>query len=210
MISPAVSALADAALLLPAAFLVLVGLALLREGRLMLAFAVSLASAAVAIILLKLVFHACGHAITDVRVVSPSGHVSFGTVFYGALAIMLAAGHGRRLRVAAAIGTVLLLVAVGISRVRTGAHSSAEVVIGFAVGAAAVGLFALLHRWAGRPRLPWIPFAAGFAVALIMLGGSHFSLERNIAHYARRLALDLAVCASGTESATRRFSSDRR
>lgn len=208
MISPAVSALADAALLLPASTLVLLYLAALREGRLMLAFAVSLGAAAVATILLKLVFHACGHAITEMRVVSPSGHVAFGTVFYGALAIMLAAGHGRAPRRLAGAATILFLVAVGISRVRTGAHSTAEVLIGFAVGATAVALFWLLHRWAGRPRLAWMPVAAGFAVALLLLGGNHFSLEGRIARHARDFAAALDVCAP-PPGGGRRFSSER-
>lgn len=209
MISPAISALADAALLLPAAALLLLYLGLLREGRLTIAFAASLTAAAVTTILLKLALHACGHAITDVRVISPSGHVSFGTVFYGALAVMLATGRDRRVRVGAAVGTVLLVLAIGISRVRVGAHSIPEVLIGFAIGGAAVGLFAALHRWSARPRLPWIPVAGGFALALLLLGGSHFSLERNIAGYARRMASSLDVCAPNPRRPPERFSSVR-
>lgn len=209
MISPAVSSLADAALLLPAAVLVLVYLSVLRQGRLVVAFAVSLAAAALTTIALKLLFHACGHAITDANVTSPSGHVAFGTVFYGSLAILLAAGHRRSIRIAAAAGTVLFLVAVGISRVRVGAHSPAEVLIGFAVGGAAVAMFAGLHAWAERPKLPWIPVAAGFIIALAMLGGNHFSLERSIASHARRLAARLDVCAPSEAYSPPRFSSDR-
>lgn len=209
MISSAISSLADAALLLPAAMFVLAYLALLREGRLMVAFAASLGAAALTTIALKLVFHACGHAIIDVRVISPSGHVAFGAVFYGALAILLASGHGPVIRRLAWAATLLLVLAVGISRVRTGAHSTAEVLIGFAVGGAAVGLFAALHGWAGRPRLPWLPIAAGFAVAVVLLGGNHFSLERDIAGYARRLATSLDVCAPVAGSTSPRFSSER-
>ena len=201
MISPAISSLADAALLLPAAIFVLLYLAVLREGRLMFAFAASLGAAALTTIALKLVFHACGHTITETRVISPSGHVAFGAVFYGALAIMLATGHGRAVRLLGSAATVLLVLAVGISRVRTGAHSTAEVLIGFGVGGASVGLFALMHAWAGRPRLSWIPIAAGFAVAIVLLGGNHFSLERDIADYARRLATSLDVCAPAAGSA---------
>ena len=208
MISPAVSALADAALLLPAAMLVLLILGALRQGRLFLAFATALGAAAVTTLVLKLFFHACGHAIvTEVRVLSPSGHVAFGTAFYGALAIMLAAGRGRSVRLLAWLATVLLLFAVGVSRVRTGAHSSAEVVIGFAVGGAALGLFGVLHGWAGRPRLPWLPFGAGFSLALLLLWGSHFSLEGEIARYARRMAAVLDVCSPPERIGGGRFSS---
>lgn len=175
----------------------------------MFAFAASLVASALTIIALKLVFHACGHTITDVHVISPSGHVAFGTVFYGAVAIMLAAGHSRSLRLLARVATILLLLAIGISRVRVGAHSTAEVLIGFVVGGAAVALFAFLHAWASRPKLPWIPVAAGFAAALVLLGGNHFSLERNIAGYARRMAASLDVCAPIAEPTRPRFSSGR-
>lgn len=210
MISPAVSALADAALLLPASALLLLTLAILREGRLMIAFAVSLGAGAVAIVILKLIFHACGHAIADTRVISPSGHVAFGTTFYASLAIMLSRGRERRIQQALGIGVILLLVAVGISRVRVGAHSTAEVLIGYMVGGAAVGLFYFLHGWARRPALPWIPFAAGLAVAVIVLGGAHFSLEPKIARVARQMASSLDICTPSPDSAVRwRFSSDR-
>ena len=209
MISPAVSALADAGLLLPAAAIVLLYLAVLREGRLMLAFATSLGAAAVATIVLKLLFHACGHALTETRVISPSGHVSFGTVFYASLAIMLASGRDRIVRRLAAVAIVLLLVAIGISRVRVGAHSTAEVLIGFAVGGAGVGLFSVLHGWALRPKLPWIPIAAGFLAALALLGGTHFSLEGRIARYAHGMAASLDVCAPAPGTRMRRFSSVR-
>lgn len=208
MISPVVSALADAALLLPAATLVLLLLAALREGRLFLAFAAALGAAAVTTLVLKFFFHACGHAIvTEVRLLSPSGHVAFGTAFYGSLAVMLAAGRARSVRLTAGIATILLLLAIGISRVRTGAHSILEVLIGFAVGGAALGLFGALHGWAGRPRLPWAPFAAGFSFALLLLGGSHFSLEGQIARQARRIASVLDICSPPERFDGRRFSS---
>jgi len=210
MISPAVSSLADAALLLPASVLVLLALAALREGRLALAFAVSLGAAAVTTLVLKLIFHACGHTIADSRVVSPSGHVAFSATFYGALAVMLSSGRERRTRLALGIGAALLLIAVGISRVRMGAHSTAEVLIGYMVGAAAVGFFHVLHGWARRPVLPWLPFAAGMTLAVVVLGGAHFSLEPKIARLARQMASSLDVCAPSSHNlGGKRFSSDR-
>ena len=195
MISPAVSALADAALLLPASILLLLYLAVLREWRLALALAASFAGAAVATILLKLIFNACGPGLANAEVVSPSGHVSFSTVFYAGLAILLSVGRGRVVQFAAGIAAALLLVAIGISRVRLGAHSIPEVLIGFTVGALAVGFFIWLSIREGLPHLPLAPVAGGFALTLVMLGGSQFSLERDIALYARSVAASLDVCA---------------
>jgi membrane-associated phospholipid phosphatase len=211
MISPIVSSFADSALLIPASLLLLAYLCVLRRWRLALALAVSIAASTGTILVLKLLFHACGHAITDANVVSPSGHVAFGAVFYGALAIMLASGHDRFVRIAAAIGTVLLLVAFGISRVRVGAHSVPEVVIGFMVGGAAIALFAVLHRWSGRPSVPALPLALGFAAAVALVGGSNFTLESDIARYAYKIANRLDVCEPSEEvpAAGRRFSSHR-
>ncbi|TDR89302.1 phosphatase PAP2 family protein [Enterovirga rhinocerotis] len=194
MISPLVSAMADSALLLPASALLFLYLAVLREWRLALAFALCLAAAGGATVALKLVFHACGHAIANARVVSPSGHVAFATFFYGALALLLTADRPLLLRRLAQIGVLLLALAVAISRVRLGAHTRSEVVIGFMVGGGALALFAVLHARLGKPAISWIPIAAGFAVAVILLGGDHFSLEHRIAATARKLSSTLDIC----------------
>lgn len=195
MISPVVSALADAALLLPASVLLLLYLTVLRESRLALALAASLVGAAIATIMLKLIFNACGPSLADAVVISPSGHVSFSTVFYAGLAILLSAGRARPVQFMAGAAAALLLVAIGISRVRLGAHSIPEVLIGFALGALAVSFFGWLSMREVLPRLPLAPVVSGFALTLAMLGGNQFSLERDIAIYARSLAASLDVCA---------------
>lgn len=192
MISRAVAALADSALLLPASLAVAAYLAWLREVRLAAAWLGALALSAAATIAAKLLFHACGHAIGDV--VSPSGHASFGLVFYGALAILLGSGRSTAVKAALGLGAGLLVVAVAISRVRTGAHSGAEVAIGLAVGGAALAVFAALHARSRPPALPWLPIAVGFGVAVLLLGGLHFSLEHRIARLARQLSAALDVC----------------
>lgn len=206
VISRLVASLADAALLLPAAALLGLYLAALRQGRLLLAWLLALAIAGGGTVAAKLVFHACGHALTDAEVVSPSGHASFATIFYGALALLLGEGRGVRTRTTLALGAALLVCAVGISRVRTGAHSPAEVAIGVAIGMAALLVFGFLHGKSGRPHIPAVPVGLGFVVALLLLGGSHFSLEHSIGRAARRIAERLDVCAApdGAESSRQR------
>ncbi len=195
MISRVVAALADSALLLPASVLLFVYLLALGQVRLAAAWALALGLAGSITLAAKLVFHACGQAVSDGDIVSPSGHASFAVIFYGALAIVVGSGRPAPVRPLLAAGTLLLVAAVGVSRVRTGAHTPAEVAIGIAIGAAALAVFALLHARAGRPGVPWRPVVAGFAAALLLLGGLHFSLEHRIGRIARQVSAALDVCA---------------
>ncbi len=194
MTSRIVSALADSALLLPASVFVLGCLVAFREARLALAFALALALTGSATIAAKILFHACGRAITDLAVTSPSGHASFATIFYGGLAIVLGTGRPAWVKTALAIGTPLFLVAVAASRVRTGVHTPAEVAFGLGIGGVALAAFAILHARTGRRTLPWLPVAGGFALALVLVGGAHLSLEHRIGGWARRLTAAIDVC----------------
>lgn len=205
MISPAIASLADSALLLPASALLLLFLAILGRFRIAAILALALVLAGAGTIVAKLLFHACGRAITDATVVSPSGHMSFATIFYGAVAILFGAGRPRWARLALGLGAALLVVAVGISRVRTQAHTSAEVAVGFLIGAAALAVFAALQRRAAQPTLPWVPVALCFGLALALLGGRHFSLEYRIRAVARDLSAALDVCGPGERVGLSRF-----
>lgn len=108
-----VSALADAVLLAPVSALLVLYLALRGRSRTAAALALALLLGLGTTLLAKLVFHACGDAITSLDVTSPSGHASFAIIFYGALAAMLADGKPRRLRVAIAVAAGFLLLAIG-------------------------------------------------------------------------------------------------
>lgn len=194
MISPAIASLADTALLLPASVLLGGLLASLRQWRVVAAWLAGLAVAGGGTVAAKLAFHACGRALTDAAVVSPSGHASFAAVFYGAVVILLGAGRPRLARLLLGSAAALLVLAVGISRVRTGAHTPGEVLVGTAIGASGLAAFALLHARAGRPALPSAPVAAGFALALLAFGGAHVSFEHEIGRWARHIADRLDVC----------------
>ncbi|WP_375459388.1 phosphatase PAP2 family protein [uncultured Enterovirga sp.] len=196
MISPAVASLGDSALLLPASALLALLLAGLRQGRLLAAWILALVVAGGTTLAAKLLLHACGPSLGAPGAVSPSGHASLSVIFYGALAILLGAGRPSLTRWLLGGGAALVVVAVGISRVRTAAHTPAEVLIGITIGAAALALFAILHGRTDRPRIPLAPVAGGFAVALLLLGGAHFSLEHSIGRTARRLANQLDICAA--------------
>ena len=195
MISHPVSALADSALLLPASVIVAAYLAVLGRWRLAGAWCLALALSGGATIAAKLLFKACGHEITVYDVVSPSGHASFATVFYGCLALLVGRGRPAAFRRVLAVATALFVVGVCVSRVRTAVHTPLETVIGVGIGAAAVAVFWALHaRERGRP-VPLVPVAIGFGVLVVLLGGLHLSFEDQIGGVARRVSAALDVCA---------------
>jgi membrane-associated phospholipid phosphatase len=199
----ALSSLGDAALLLPASVILLVYLAAARQFAAVAIWCLALAACAVMTIAAKLVFHACGASLSEFDLLSPSGHASLGTVFYGSLAILVGAGRPRWQRIALAGATLLLLALIGVSRVVTGAHSPEEVVLGLAIGGLCVVLFGLLHRGHELPHVSPMPLALGFLAALALLGGRHFTLEPVIGKVARRLSAALEVCTDVPTRLTR-------
>jgi membrane-associated phospholipid phosphatase len=190
----ALSSLADAALLLPAAIVLLLYFAVAGHFAAARVWGVALVACGLITLASKLLLHACGPSLTGYAVLSPSGHASLATVFYGGLAILVAQGRPAWQRAALALATAMLLLLVGVSRVRTGAHTPLEVVLGLAIGCACVALFWLLHRLQGRPALSPLPLAIGFLVALALLGGRHLSAEPYIRGVAARLSAMLDVC----------------
>lgn len=209
--SRAVASLGDAALLVPAWLLLSLALLAARRVRPAILWSAAIVLCAGATVLAKLVFHACGPSLSDLDVVSPSGHASLASVFYGGLALMIGVGRPVAWRAALATGSVVLLALIGASRVRTGAHSAEEVAIGFGIGGLALALLALAYRRSAPETVPAWPLAACLAVAVLALGGRHFSLERTIGRTARELASAIDVCTPTTVPApsSRRLSIDR-
>lgn len=189
----AVSALGDTALLAPASLLLLAYLALCRCWRPALAFGTALVLTGAATLASKLLFHACGSTF-EVNVTSPSGHASFAALFYGSLALMLATGQRPWWKLVVMGASGALLLAIGWSRVRLGAHSGTEVAIGLAIGLSGVGVFAAL-RGTDDPPVLW-PFivAGGLAASYVVVSGRHFTVEHQIARAAGRLAV-LDICS---------------
>ena len=96
----------------------------------------------------------------------PSGHSVMAPVVYFTLAVIVAAGEvrpaARRLLV---VGSVALVISVGLSRVYLGVHWPSDVLAGWALGSGiALGAWAVLHRLAKSPpvgdKLEETPLAA--------------------------------------------------
>lgn len=91
---------------------------------------------------LKVAGHACDFHLLDQRLISPSGHAALSATVYGAVGLVAARrfdGWRRRALLFAVVGVVG---AVGLSRVVLGNHSAPEVLVGLALGAMAVAVFA--------------------------------------------------------------------
>jgi membrane-associated phospholipid phosphatase len=135
-----VSDFADQAVVLPAA--VLIGFALLLAGwaRGAVVWVSVIAATFAAVLILKLVFEACG-ARWGSSIESPSGHTAAAAVFYGGVLSEL---FGRRARLpwSAALAVAVVVGLVGFSRLVLGAHTPAEAALGGAVGL--LGLSAML------------------------------------------------------------------
>jgi membrane-associated phospholipid phosphatase len=200
----ALSALGDTALLAPAALAITLYLAALRRWVEARAFVASLAFGLGATLVFKLLFKACGGAIEILDLNSPSGHASFATLFYGALAVMI--GAGRPAWQAALVGTpaVAIVAAIGASRAIQGAHSWEEVILGWLIGLAGLAVFVVLHRRTERGPLSPVPLAIGLALAVLLVDGRHFSPEHYIGRMARYASTSLDVCTESRVTGLKR------
>jgi undecaprenyl-diphosphatase len=85
----------------------------------------------------------------------PSGHAMSSTFVYGALVLVFLPAIGRRYRPVVIGGAVLLVLAIGFSRLALGVHYITDVAGGFVLGlawlAASTGAFSIWRVEMGRP-----------------------------------------------------------
>jgi membrane-associated phospholipid phosphatase len=88
----------------------------------------------------------------------PSGHALGSMVVYGALLLVFLPALRPRLRMAAIAATAFIVVAIGVTRVALGVHFVSDVIAGWLLGAAWLGVtayaFRVWRREAGRPQRP--------------------------------------------------------
>jgi membrane-associated phospholipid phosphatase len=184
----------DSAVTVPLALLVLVFL--LAGGHLRGAFGwvLAIGGCAAGIAALKLAFGACGHEITFVSLISPSGHTAMSTAIYGSLALLVGARLPARQRSTVLIAATLAIVAIAVSRVVLHDHSRSEVAVGFIVGAAAVAAFRAMLKLYEAPVLPlgWLLLSGGILVAA--LHGTRWMIEPVVHRLAWDFRLDLPFC----------------
>jgi membrane-associated phospholipid phosphatase len=189
-----ITGLGDAALLLPAAALLLLYLVRARSWRAATGWVAVLTLCAGLTVVAKMVFHACGGQFPALDIRSPSGHTSLSTTFYGCGALMLSAHQSWGRRLAALLASVGLSVAIAASRVALHAHTTEEAAAGFAIGLLCVALFATRYQ----PRavhLPHWPIPAMVLLGLALIThGRHLSVEGLLDRTADRLRLAQYLC----------------
>jgi hypothetical protein len=189
-----ITGLGDAALLLPAAALLLLYLVRTRSWRTATGWVAVLALCAGLTVVAKMVFHACGGQFPALGIRSPSGHTSLSTTFYGCGALMLSAHQSWGRRLTALLASVGLSVAIAASRVALHAHTIEEAAAGFAIGFLCVAVFATRYspRAVHVPHWP-VPVMVTLALALIT-HGRHLSVEGLLDRTADRLRLAQYLC----------------
>jgi hypothetical protein len=189
-----ITGLGDAALLLPAAALLLIYLVRTRSWRAAVDWMVVLALCAGLTVVAKMLFHACGGRFPALDIRSPSGHTSLSTTFYGCGAIMLSANQSWGRRLAILLAGAALILAIAASRVALHVHTVEEAVAGFAIGLLCIGFFATRYL----PRavyLPYWPIPVTVIIALALLThGRHLSVEGLLDRVADRLRLAQYFC----------------
>lgn len=108
------------------------------------------------------------------RAMSPSGHTASACIVYGGLAWLMLR-HAAIPWLAIAV-PLLIIAAVGASRIAVGAHDPAEVAMGAAVGLA--GLALLRRAMAPGARVPGWPIMAVAVVVIPLAHGHRLPIEK--------------------------------
>jgi membrane-associated phospholipid phosphatase len=168
----------DSAVLLPLSAVVLVWLLATRSiGAALWWLGVLIAFGAI-VGSLKMLFFACPPA-TDVR--SPSGHAGFSMFVYGSIAAIVAMQRRSPwTRAAIMAAAFALVVGIAISRVMLHMHSRTETLIGFLIGAAAVGVFFFGYQRTTPNRRLTAPLLFAVVLTAAIFHGARLNAETNL------------------------------
>jgi membrane-associated phospholipid phosphatase len=146
-------------------------------------------------LVLKLVFAACGHLLLGPMLHSPSGHTASAAVVYGGLVTLLTR-HTRSRILFAGLTALGFAAAIGLSRLELRVHTILEVIAGGAVGVTATIIMA---RLAGPPPRGWHPAPVCLAGALVLaiFHGRQLPAEVEIDAFAALDIWPLSACHAG-------------
>ncbi len=188
----ALTDLGDSIVTLPIAAAVLIWLAIWGGGRNALVWLAALFLCGGVTAALKIYFKAC--PVSGLDLDSPSGHTSMSVFVYGGVALVTAAQYRQWPRQAVlAIGAVLV-VAIALTRAVLEYHSSAEVIVGLAIGTGALALFWLLYRHHRSAAMPAWPLWVAALLPIAFLSGHSLSPEGLLHRFAIYLHGVVAFC----------------
>ncbi|BAN23930.1 phosphatase PAP2 family protein [Caballeronia insecticola] len=186
------SNLGDAALLLPLALVCALWLRSV-DMRLAVRWAVLLTAGMGLVGLSKILYAGCGVEIPAIQFRMISGHTMLAASIYTVAGGLLFGGFGGGWYRLGALGGLALAAAIGASRIMQDAHTPAEVVAGWLLGAAIAAL--LLLRVFDKPRK--MPRALVAGVGLLAVSsiayGHHAPFQRMIEHYSWWLCQGLGL-----------------
>jgi membrane-associated phospholipid phosphatase len=164
----------DSAVLVPLAATMLLWLSLTHSLRSAAWWAIAVALCTGLTGVLKISFYGCA---PTAHLHSPSGHGSFGTLVYGAMALVLATESAGWKRISAISGGVGFIFAIAVSRLVL-AHSVLEVGVGLVIGVFSLAVFGqgYLRSHAASVRLS--PLLGGGAVLMLAFHGRELDAEQ--------------------------------
>ena len=196
--------LGDAAFLLPAAVVVALHLFLSKSVRAAVIWLSAVFLCGILTIWAKLIFHVCGDQLLGWQIASPSGHTSLSTTFYVCGAVLMSQERARWTRIALMLGGILVVVAIGVSRIRLGAHTPAEVFAGWVIGLFCVAWFAAILLTRKMEVLPWAGLAGVIVAVALLMHGRNIGVETRLDRWVEQIRLagygGLLACPAGWES----------
>ncbi|WP_321796401.1 phosphatase PAP2 family protein [Caballeronia sp. J97] len=186
------SNLGDAAFLLPLAIVCALWLRTV-DARLAVRWAVLLAIGMGLVGLSKILYAGCGVEIAAIQLRMISGHTMLAASIYTVAGGLLFGGFGGGWHRLGATGGLALAAAIGASRIMQDAHTPAEVVAGWVLGAVIAALF--LARVFEEPRKMPRALAAGCGLLAVssIAYGHHAPFQRMIEHYSWWLCQGLGL-----------------
>ncbi len=184
----------DSAITVPVSLLTFVFLIIVGQRRLAIGWGIAILGCASAIGALKILFAPCGQRLAFATLASPSGHGAMTTVVYGSFTLLLGSSLPRPFRMTLDVAAALLVAAIAVSRLALGAHDVAEVIVGLAIGLAALAGFRRILLAQGPVVLPvgWLAGAA--TVVIAVFHGIRWPTERVVHALAALLHLALPWC----------------
>jgi membrane-associated phospholipid phosphatase len=162
-------------------------LALTGQKRPAIAWALTLFGCVATIAGLKLLLSVCGPIAIDASLRSPSGHTALSILVYGGFAAIIGAPLSLGPRLLLIWAAAIFAFGIAVSRVILHFHSTSEVVVGLAIGCAALGVLQAAIAWCRPQPLPlrWLGLAA--AIAFLLFYGDRWPAERALHRFAALL-----------------------
>jgi membrane-associated phospholipid phosphatase len=189
----ALTGLGNSIVTLPIAAAVLVWLAIWLDRRAALAWLVALVACGAVTAAVKIYFHAC--PVPGVDLTSPSGHTSLSLFVYGGLFLVTGARWERWPRLGLLVLGALFILAIAVSRLVLEYHSRIEVVIGIAIGGAALALFWRSFRHLAPAPLPMWPIWLAALMPIVLLHTHQLPTESLLTRLALYLRTSVDFCA---------------